>query len=411
MNLLRTFITCLLLLSQLSMTSAQYSGIDLLGKDDEKKVKFEYINGFTIVKVIYGGLLYMNFLLDTGASHNILFKKGANDLLGITYTDTIIISGADLNKDMKAMVSRNVPIMLEGTDVIRRDIIVLKEDYLDLEKMLGQRIDGILGGDFFKGLVVGINYKHGELTIYDPSKFEVKRKFTEHDIDIINYKPYLRSITTVEEKKDTLNYLLDSGASLALLIHSNKTKNFKLPEKVIIGNLGKGLGGELTGFIGMTNTLMIDEYKFNNVISSFQNIDSTLLQNRNVLRDGIIGNVILSRFHIIIDYVNEKLYLKPITKLSKEFAFDKSGLLIYAVGPELNQYFIKTVYPNTPAESAGLKPGDKIIKIGFWPMVFYDLEKIIRKFQGKAGRKIKMKVLRDGKKIDIEFRLENLFER
>lgn len=411
MNLLRTFITCLLLLSQLSMTSAQYSGIDLLGKDDEKKVKFEYINGFTIVKVIYGGLLYMNFLLDTGASHNILFKKGANDLLGITYTDTIIISGADLNKDMKAMVSRNVPIMLEGTDVIRRDIIVLKEDYLDLEKMLGQRIDGILGGDFFKGLVVGINYKHGELTIYDPSKFEVKRKFTEHDIDIINYKPYLRSITTVEEKKDTLNYLLDSGASLALLIHSNKTKNFKLPEKVIIGNLGKGLGGELTGFIGMTNTLMIDEYKFNNVISSFQNIDSTLLQNRNVLRDGIIGNVILSRFHIIIDYVNEKLYLKPITKLTKEFAFDKSGLLIYAVGPELNQYFIKTVYPNTPAESAGLKPGDKIIKIGFWPMVFYDLEKIIRKFQGKAGRKIKMKVLRDGKKIDIEFRLENLFER
>ena len=410
MNLLRTFITCLLLLSQLSMTSAQYSGIDLLGKDDEKKVKFEYINGFTIVKVIYGGLLYMNFLLDTGASHNILFKKGANDLLGITYTDTIIISGADLNKDMKAMVSRNVPIMLEGTDVIRRDIIVLKEDYLDLEKMLGQRIDGILGGDFFKGLVVGINYKHGELTIYDPSKFEVKRKFTEHDIDIINYKPYLRSITTVEEKKDTLNYLLDSGASLALLIHSNKTKNFKLPEKVIIGNLGKGLGGELTGFIGMTNTLMIDEYKFNNVISSFQNIDSTLLQNRNVLRDGIIGNVILSRFHIIIDYVNEKLYLKPITKLTKEFAFDKSGLLIYAVGPELNQYFIKTVYPNTPAESAGLKPGDKIIKIGFWPMVFYDLEKIIRKFQGKAGRKIKMKVLRDGKKIDIEFRLENLFE-
>jgi hypothetical protein len=393
------------------MTSAQYSGIDLLGKDDEKKVKFEYINGFTIVKVIYGGLLYMNFLLDTGASHNILFKKGANDLLGITYTDTIIISGADLNKDMKAMVSRNVPIMLEGTDVIRRDIIVLKEDYLDLEKMLGQRIDGILGGDFFKGLVVGINYKHGELTIYDPSKFEVKRKFTEHDIDIINYKPYLRSITTVEEKKDTLNYLLDSGASLALLIHSNKTKNFKLPEKVIIGNLGKGLGGELTGFIGMTNTLMIDEYKFNNVISSFQNIDSTLLQNRNVLRDGIIGNVILSRFHIIIDYVNEKLYLKPITKLTKEFAFDKSGLLIYAVGPELNQYFIKTVYPNTPAESAGLKPGDKIIKIGFWPMVFYDLEKIIRKFQGKAGRKIKMKVLRDGKKIDIEFRLENLFER
>lgn len=410
MNFKKTFILCLFICAKVSTISAQYSGVDLLGGADKKEVKFEYINGFTIVKVIYGGLLYMNFLLDTGASHNILFKKDANDLLGITYTDTIIIAGADLKTKMKAMVSRNVPIMLEGTEIINRDIIVLNEDYLDLKKMLGRRIDGILGGDFLKGLVVSINYKHGELTLYNPSKFVPKKKFTSHDIEIINYKPYIKSITQIEEKSDTLNYLLDTGASLALLIHSNKVKDFVMPDNVIIGNLGKGIGGDLTGFIGMTNSLMMDNYQFNNIVSSFQEIDSAILLNRNVIRDGIIGNVILSRFHLIIDYVQEKLYLRPITKLSKEFAFDKSGLLIYALGPELNQYFIKTVYPNTPAEAAGLKPGDKILKIGFWPLVFYDLEKITQKLQGKAGKKIKMKVLRNGEKMNIAFRLRDLFK-
>ncbi|MFT4536494.1 MAG: putative aspartyl protease [Saprospiraceae bacterium] len=407
---IRTIIFCILSWAIHGSLSAQYSGLDLLGGKDKTEVKFEYINGFTIVKVIYGGILYMDFLLDTGASHNILFKKNANDLLGISYSDTIIIGGADLDGEMKALVSRNVPIMLEGTSIIQRDIIVLEKDYLDLEKMLGRRIDGIIGGDFLKGLVVDLNYKHGRLTIHNPDTFKPNRHFSTHDIDLINYKPYLKCATKIEDKTDTLNYLLDTGASLALLIHSNKIEGFKMPDNVIIGNLGKGLGGDLSGFIGMTKHLEMDQYQFNNIISSFQEIDSLILVKREVVRDGIIGNVILSRFHVIIDYVHEKLYLKPTAKLSKEFVFDKSGLLIYALGSELDQYYVKAVYPNTPAEKAGIKPGDKIIKIGFWPLMFYDLQKITKKLHGKDGKKIRMKLLRDGKEIKVEFKLKNLFK-
>lgn len=388
---------------------AQYSSLDLLDGEDKKEIKFEYVSGFTIVKVIYGGILYMDFLLDTGASHNILFKKNANDLLGIGYSDTIIIGGADLEVEMTALVARNIPIMLEGTGPVLRDIIVLEEDYLDLEIMLGRRIDGIIGGDLLKGLVVELDYKRKKLTIHDPSQFKSHKNFSSHDIDLINYKPYLKSITQIEDQIDTLNYLLDSGASLALLIHSNKIDGFKMPDNVIVGNLGKGLGGDITGFIGMTNQLSIDQYKFSNIISSFQSIDSLILAERNVVRDGIIGNIILSRFHVIIDYVNEKLYLNPITKLSKEFEFDKSGLLIYALGSELDQYYIKTVYPNTPAEDAGIKPGDKILKIGFWPISFYNLQKINKKLKGKSGKTIKMKILRNGEEIKVKFKLKNLF--
>ena len=410
MNYIKTIIFCLITWGTYTPVSAQYSGLDLLDGEDKKVIKFEYINGFTIVKVIYGGILYMDFLLDTGASHNILFKKNANDLLGISYSDTIIIGGAELDVEMKALVSRNVPIMLEGTSIILRDIIVLEKDYLDLEKMLGRRIDGIIGGDFLKGLVVELNYKRKRLTIHNPNLFKLNRKFSTHEINLVNYKPYLKSITRIEDKNDTLNYLLDTGASLALLIHSNKVKDFQMPKNVIVGNLGKGLGGDINGFIGMTKHLKMDQYEFNNIISSFQEIDPLILEKRNIVRDGIIGNVILSRFHVIIDYVHEKLYLKPITKLSKEFAFDKSGLLIYALGSELDEYYVKTVYPNTPAEAAGMKPGDKILKIGFWPIMFYDLQKITKRLQGKSGKTIRMKILRNGKKIKVKFKLKNLFE-
>ena len=86
-------------------------------------------------------------------------------------------------------------------------------------------------------------------------------------------------------------------------------------------------------------------------------------------------------------------------------------MLIYALGEKLNEYYIKRVYPNTPAEEAGLMAGDKILKIGFWPIKFYSLSGILNKLQGKPGKKIKIKVLRNGEEIKTEFRLRNLFDK
>ena len=91
MRLFKSIIFCILAWVTCGNINAQYSGLDLLDGKKKKVVHFDYINGFTIVKVVYGGIFYMDFLLDTGASHNILFKKTANDILGISYTDTIII--------------------------------------------------------------------------------------------------------------------------------------------------------------------------------------------------------------------------------------------------------------------------------------------------------------------------------
>jgi len=405
----RIYVSLLLLGLTFSPMQGQYSGLDLLDNKTKREISYQYINGFIVVKLYYANVFQLNFLFDTGASHNILFKKHLNDIIGIEYTDTILVSGADLDLKMEAMVSRNIPMKLENTSTILRDIIVLEKDFLELEQILGIRIDGILGGDFFRGLIVGVNHKKKRLTIYDPNRFVPKKDYTRHNIDIHNYKPYIKSWTKIEENVDTLNYLIDTGASLALLVHSNRNEKIELPDNVIIGNLGKGLGGEIHGYVGMIDGIRIDQYELPNVITSFQDIDSSYLDSEHLIREGIIGNVALSRFNMIIDYVREVLYLQEISKLDEAFEYDKSGMLIYALGENLNEYYIKTIYPDTPAAEAGLRPGDKIIKIGFWPARFYSLSGILKKLRGKDGKKIKLKILRNGEKIKIQFRLRNLF--
>jgi S1-C subfamily serine protease len=57
--------------------------------------------------------------------------------------------------------------------------------------------------------------------------------------------------------------------------------------------------------------------------------------------------------------------------------------------------------PNTPAARAGLKEGDILVQWDEKKLdTLYDLSDVLSR--GKPGQKVKLKVLRDGKSIDIE---------
>ena len=114
-------------------------------------------------------------------------------------------------------------------------------------------------------------------------------------------------------------------------------------------------------------------------------------------RNGILGNNILNRFKVAIDYCNSIMYLKPSSKhYDKPFEYDKSGLIIYAFGDRLNQYIIRYVSPGSPAEEADIRVDDQILKIGCFPLSLFSLDEISNKLSKKAGTKVKLK-LRRGK--------------
>ncbi len=397
-----------------SQAISQHIGLDLLNGDDKKVIKFEYQNGFIIVPLFYGGILPVSFIFDTGSAHNILFKKSYNDILGFVYSDTISIKGADIMMDVDALVVRKVPVILQSGSAFKRDFIVLNKNFVDLEMSIGQKVDGVLGASVFRGLVVKINYQKKEITLYNPNKFKPPGKFDRFDIDIVNEKPYIKCLTSVEgeeaTKSDSLIYLIDTGASLGLLIHENNS-GFDMPENVILGAIGKGLGGEIPGYVGKIHELEFGRFKMRNVLTNFQDIDSTVIAKNRIARQGIIGNYVLSKFIVIIDYINQKLYLKQKSSFKEDTKYDKSGLVIYAVGEQFNEFIVKAVYPETPAREAGIIPGDKIIKIGIWPTKLWcTLPEINAKLSRKEGKKIKLTILRNGKNIKKQFFLRDPFK-
>jgi C-terminal processing protease CtpA/Prc len=102
------------------------------------------------------------------------------------------------------------------------------------------------------------------------------------------------------------------------------------------------------------------------------------------------------------------MMLRPYRTRQKPFTMDRSGLVVFAYGVDFNQFIVRDVIPESPAEKADIRPDDILQKIQGFPTHFYTLDGINTVLQKKIGKRIRMTILRDGKKLKKEFRLKDL---
>lgn len=385
-------------------------GFGLPEGQEKVEIPFDFQNNFIIVNLIFDDVFPLKFIFDTGSENTILVKKEFADILDISYDRSFKVMGADFEQELVAYLTRGVRLDLPNLPGPNLDILVLKEDYFKFEEYTGLKIHGILGMDLFKTFTIQIDYQKQKLTLYRVEDFKVpSSKFKPLPVEIHRNKPYI--IADAKMSGDTvtkIKLLLDTGASLSLLLHNNSTTAINLPEKLIPGKIGNGLGGFIQGFVGRIKQLAFDEYYFNSVITNFQEINPQLNDRVNFGRNGIIGNEILSRFKVIFDFAHAQVYFQPIKKYNKYFKYDKSGITLIASGEKLEEFRVKELVPDSPAALAGVQVGDIITNINFTPANFYDLRRISKIFQRRTGKRIRLVVNRNGLRIVFKFRLEEL---
>lgn len=411
--------------TQAQKTTVEYDGsIFFSGKHSNKgweqelnlqtrrvEFPFEYKNNFIVIDVIFNKSFPLKFIFDTGAEHSILTRREITDIMRIPYRRRFTVLGSDMKTELTAYLITHIHLKIAHTVMNNKALLVLEEDYFKFEEMTGVKIHGILGADLFKGFIVKIDYQRQKITLYSAKYFNLDdpEDWIQHPINIQRHKPYFN--TNIDLMQDTtldVKLLLDTGASLPLLINTNTHPSLKPPENAIAGNVGVGLGGHLEGFVGRVESIDLAGMQMKNVLTSFQELspelDTTFLNGRN----GIIGNEILSRFTVIIDYPRELLYLKPNSRFKKAFKYDRSGLVLIATGSNLNTITVQRVVPNSPADRAGLQKGDVLKAINGFPIGLLGLSGSSNIFKKREGKKIKLKVKRNKKKLKKVFYLENL---
>lgn len=85
------------------------------------------------------------------------------------------------------------------------------------------------------------------------------------------------------------------------------------------------------------------------------------------------------------------------------------GIGIYMVADEKSgRVIVYYPIPETPAEKAGIKPGDKIIKVDGVEYTDKDLSKISKYIKGEAGTKVNLTIERDGKEMSFDIEREKI---
>jgi predicted aspartyl protease len=367
-------------------------------REEDKKVELPVIisNNLVIIPLSINNGPPVNFLLDTGVKTNILFSKTFGNYIGLQYTRKLDLVGADGQTILTASVSPNNYIDMGPLEGIFQTLLVLDEDFMELEQVIGIPVFGVIGYEFFKYNPIKIDYDRQKITFYAGDM--VKRKpvgYKKVNIKIDNSKPYITGkIRQNSDSEIEGKLLIDIGANHGLLLNRETSDKVILPKEHIESDLGRSLGGDLFGFVGRTFLLNINGIKFKDVITSFPEETEFSYVIKESGRQGSIGSEILGRMTVIMDYNREKMYIKRGDTFSVPFEFDMSGITPRLLPIDEKTIYVTQIRESSPAYEAGIRVKDEFYQINNIPIAFWELPDLIKLFRSEPGREIKLTMKR-----------------
>jgi len=355
----------------------------------------------------------LNFILDTGSESGMIFDKliiGENNLVDAR---TIPVYAKDGIKITDIWVANNIDINFSGVKGHDQSMLVLQENFVDVENVIGIKAHGILGSEIFNRFVVEVNYPNRTIGLTKPESFTPPKRYKKTPIIIENSRPYIRmKVKQKGRKKVELKLLIDTGASSPLLLDPEANDKIKVPKKTLDHVVGRSIAGVMNGKIGRVKKVKIGKFKFKKVLASYPD-DWGIAQNPDSLPDedvryGTVGSELLSKFNIIFNYREKCIYLKPNENFKEPFRFNTIGLNVMAFGKDLNNYFVNDIIKDSPADHAGLQVGDEVIALNNNPAFFYELSQITNILKSNKGNLLKLIIRRDGDLLQFNLKHKRL---
>lgn len=409
-------------------------------------IPFKLINNLIFIPVSVNGE-ELTFLLDTGVEQTVLFSLDDKDEVKLFEVEKLKLRGLGSNEAIDSYKSSKNKVEIGDFVDLHHEIYIILDQEFNFSSQVGIPVNGIIGYNFFKNHIVEIDYSRKKILVYDHSHKKIIKKlrknFVRDSISIEEKKPYCISNIKSGDEIVPSKLLIDTGNSDAVWVFNNDERKIALPKNKIQDYLGRGFSGNVYGY-----RARITSFEFGKKIFEFPLItfpDSTSIKSANFVpnRVGSIGSEVISRFTIVFDYLNNVIYTKPNDKIDalfnynmsgidvehaglewvKETIDDKSnqGLRVYTNGTDeriqnnLKIHFvlkpvfkIASIRVASEADKAGLKVGDRILKINHQIAHGFTIQMINELLKSEEGKIIEMEVDRDYKTYKFKFQLKKV---
>lgn len=296
----------------------------------------------------------LQFIFDTGSS-GISLDSTTASYLGLRPSyDGLLIRGIAGVREVPQLRNQTLTVGDLRTDSLNFYV----NDYSVLTSIYGVRIDGVIGYAMLSRYIVSIDYNKQLMDWYAPGAFAYPKKGLLLNPQINRLPAYPFTIQELQTKNYPM--LIDIGAGLNLLFSERFAKEAGVldPERKSWITSGEGIGGQIELRLTLLRSLRIGPYRFKKVpITIFD--DSNNVTNYPHWA-GLIGNDLLRRFNIIINYPAGEIHLKPNRFYYDEFDYAYIGMELYLIDGLITIGFVAT---GSPAQEAGLEVGDEIVAI------------------------------------------------
>lgn len=425
-----------------SVTSFSQSEFHLVNPTKKVVLPFKLINNLIFIPVRVNGE-ELTFLLDTGVEQTVLFSLDDKNEVKLFEVEKLKLKGLGSKEAIDSYKSSRNKVSIKNFVDLNHEIYIILDQEINFSSQVGIPVNGIIGYNFFKNHIVEINYITKKIIIYNQSnqkiKLRLQKKFVKDSISIENNKPYCISTITSDGRLIPSKLLIDTGNSDAVWIFASKTDKIKTPEKNIDDFLGRGFSGNVYGKRGRIESYEFGGKTFNRPLVTFP--DSTSVRSLKFVpnRVGSVGSEVLSRFTVVFDYENNAIYTKPNNKIKEPFYFNMSGIEVEHAGLEwvkqtdnadikiytsvkdekiqsnLKIHFelkpvfkIASVRIGSEADKAGLKIGDKILKINKQLSHDFTIERINELLKSEPDKTIEIEVERNTINYTFKFQLKEI---
>jgi Aspartyl protease/PDZ domain len=314
-----------------------------------------FTGGVVVIRALLVGYPdTLNFIMDTG-SGGISLDSTTCIRLNITpvLTDKLIMGIGGI-RQLRYVNNRSLKLGTLQVDSLNFHV----SDYDILSSVYGDRIDGIIGYSFLSRYIVRIDYDSSQMYVY--TKGNIK-----YPGGGFAFKPNIVSLpveTAIIKDAKELNprFYFDTGAGLCLLLNSDFVRDSFLlyPDKKPLPTQAQGMGGKANMQVTVVKEFKLGPFRFRNVPTHIFDDEYNITSYPYLA--GLIGNDVLRRFNIILNYDKKIFYLTPNTHYRDQFDYSYTGLGLYWIEGEIR---VGDVMRDSPAEKAGLKVDDVVIGI------------------------------------------------
>lgn len=286
-----------------------------------RKIPFEIDRNKVILPVRVNGSRPLKIILDSGMpSHGILlFKKELGEELNLEREVHFRIRGAGQGSESTAIKAESQRLTIGEVEFSNQSVMILQSD-----TMSAFPTDGVLGKTIFGPHAVRFDFENKFITLMEPGSFSpdstwetMAMSFNDRGI------PFIQAAVSVNgEEEIPLHVYIDSASSESLELLVREGQKFILPENLETRYLGRGLDGDISGLFGRVASLRLGSFVLEDVPTAFP---KATVRSRQSGADGIICNNTLLRFHVVFDFTEGKLYLKPNSLYGKSFDSDSEN--------------------------------------------------------------------------------------